>query len=175
MRGLSWTYLPTTVLAMADSCIGGKSSINVRSHKNLVGNFYPPQRILVDLDFVTSLDREMAMGGLFEAAKICFAFGPDKFDDYLALAPEDARTPAKIGPLVDLALRTKKWFIEIDEFDQAERLSAQFRPYLRTFIEAATHFAVSHGVAVGLGMAIACAFASQDGQLSAKGQPGSTD
>ena len=47
MRGVGWTFLPTTLLAMVDSCIGGKSSINVGKFKNLVGSFYPPQAVVV--------------------------------------------------------------------------------------------------------------------------------
>lgn len=159
MRGVSWTYLPTTVLAMVDSCIGGKSSINVGSYKNLVGNFYPPQKVLVDPQFVSTLNLEMMLGGLFEAAKICYAFGAEKFDAYLALAPEIARTPAAVEPIVDLALRTKKWFIETDEFDRNERLLLNFGHTFGHAIESATHFGVSHGVGVGMGMALACAYA----------------
>jgi 3-dehydroquinate synthase len=48
MRGLTWSYVPTTVLAMVDSCIGGKSSINVGPYKNLAGTFHPPQHIYVE-------------------------------------------------------------------------------------------------------------------------------
>jgi 3-dehydroquinate synthase len=170
MRGLPWIYLPTTVLAMADSCIGGKSSINVLGHKNLVGNFYPPQKILIDLDFVTTLDTEMIVGGLFEAAKICFAHGGEKFDAYLALAPEAARTPEQMGPLVDLALRTKKWFIEVDEFDQKERLLLNFGHTFGHAAEAVTDFGVSHGIGVGLGMLVACVYARQQSLLDAAGE-----
>jgi 3-dehydroquinate synthase len=169
MRGLSWTYLPTTVLAMADSCIGGKSSINVRSYKNLVGNFYPPQKIVVDPEFVTTLGLEMTLGGLFEAGKICYAFGAEKFDAYLALAPEIARTPAAVEPIVEFALRTKKWFIEIDEFDRKERLLLNFGHTFGHAIESATHFGVSHGVGVGIGMAIACAYARTMTAFTPKG------
>jgi 3-dehydroquinate synthase len=48
MRGLNWTYIPTTTMSMMDSCIGGKSSINIDNYKNIIGNFYPPSTILID-------------------------------------------------------------------------------------------------------------------------------
>lgn len=169
MRGIEWTYLPTTVLAMADSCLGGKSSINVRSYKNLVGNFYPPQSVVIDPEFVTTLGLEMTLGGLFEAGKICYAFGPEKFDAYLDLAPETARTPSTVEPIVDLSLRTKKWFIETDEFDRKERLLLNFGHTFGHAIESATEYGVSHGVAVGLGMAIACAHARTAGRFTPAG------
>ncbi len=169
MRGLPWTYLPTTVLGMVDSCIGGKSSINVLGHKNLAGNFYPPRRILIDTGFVSTLSVEMAVGGLFEAAKICYAYSGERFESYLALSPETARTPEAVQPVVSLALRTKKWFIETDEFDQNERLLLNFGHTFGHAAEAATDFGISHGVAVGLGMLIACRFAEHQQLLSQTG------
>lgn len=170
MRGLSWTYMPSTVLAMDDSCIGGKSSINVLGYKNLVGNFHPPRDIAIDMELVTTLDREMVVGGLFEAAKICFAFGAERFRDYLALAPVTAQTPAALMPIVSLSLRTKKWFIEIDEFDQKERLLLNFGHTFGHAIEGATDFGVSHGIAVGVGMLAACRFAEGHSAFSESGR-----
>ena len=170
MRGLGWTYMPTTVLAMVDSCIGGKSSINARGYKNLVGNFYPPSEIIIDLNFVTTLDREMIVGGLFESGKICFARGLPCFEDYLQLRPETAAAPADFAAIVKLSLLTKKWFIEIDEFDRKERLLLNFGHTFGHAIEAATDFAVSHGIAVGAGMLCACAFTEVQGTLAPEGK-----
>jgi len=169
MRGVSWTYLPTTVLSMADSCIGGKSSINVLGFKNLVGNFFPPRDIVIDLEFITTLDRGMIVGGLFEAAKICYAHSSERFAAYLAAEPSGSVTPDQIRPIVSLALLTKKWFIETDEFDQKERLLLNFGHTFGHAIEAASNFTVSHGVAVGAGMLIACEFARQTVELSEAG------
>jgi 3-dehydroquinate synthase len=169
MRGVSWTYLPTTVLSMADSCIGGKSSINVLGFKNLVGNFFPPRDIVIDLEFITTLDREMIVGGLFEAAKICYAHSAERFSGYLAAEPSGSVTPDQIEPIVSLALQTKKWFIETDEFDQKERLLLNFGHTFGHAIEAASNFSVSHGVAVGAGMLIACEFARQIIEMSEAG------
>jgi 3-dehydroquinate synthase len=169
MRGLPWTYLPTTVLGMVDSCIGGKSSINVLGYKNLAGNFYPPKRIVVDPDFVRSLNAEMITGGLLEAAKICYAYGIDKFETYLTQVPRQSNTPEAIQPIVSLALGTKKWFIETDEFDQNERLLLNFGHTFGHAAESATDFGISHGIAVGLGMLIACEFARRRQLLPAGG------
>ena len=58
MRGVSWHYLPTTLLGMVDSCIGGKSSINIRGKKNLVGTYFPPLSILIDPNFIKTLKSE---------------------------------------------------------------------------------------------------------------------
>lgn len=169
MRGIRWTYMPTTLLSMADSCIGGKSSINVLGYKNLVGNFYPPREVLIDVDFVVSLDAEKVVGGLFEAAKICYARGYQDFQAYLSDGPAARMSTANVQAVIVRALKTKKWFIETDEFDQKERLLLNFGHTFGHAIEAGTNFGVSHGIAVGIGMIVAVEFAKKRGWLS---QPG---
>jgi 3-dehydroquinate synthase len=86
MRGVDWIYYPTTLLGMSDSCIGGKSSINAGVIKNLVGNIYPPQEIVIDTDFIQTLGAVDVNAGLTEAVKICFCKGPNEFNEYLKLA-----------------------------------------------------------------------------------------
>lgn len=170
MRGIPWTYMPTTLLGMADSCIGGKSSINVAGYKNLIGNFYPPGRVLIDTDFSSSLSEEQIVGGLFEAGKICYARGPAEFNDYLACQPAPRMTADQIHKVVSGALRAKKWFIEVDEFDQKERLLLNFGHTFGHALEAGTDFGVTHGIAVGFGMIVAARFSSQRTRLSAVGE-----
>ena len=170
MRGLSWTYLPTTVLSMADSCIGGKSSINVMGYKNLIGNFYPPKDIYIDLSFIKTLDEEMIVGGLFEAAKIAYAKDPSVFGTYTDLKPSADASVAQMQKIVGLALSTKKWFIEIDEFDQKERLLLNFGHTFGHAIEASTNFEVHHGIGVGVGMLIAAVYAKLTGSLTRAGE-----
>ncbi|MDH7639927.1 3-dehydroquinate synthase [Sphingomonas oryzagri] len=152
MRGIDWVYVPTTLLSMADSCIGGKSSINVGRFKNIVGTFHPPVTVQVDATLTDKLSAEQKAEGLCEAAKICLCHGPDRFADYLALAPSAMSGAATLERVSELTLRTKTWFIEIDEFDRAERLLLNFGHTFGHAIEAASDFAVSHGLAVGLGM-----------------------
>ena len=169
MRGLSWTYMPTTVLAMVDSCIGGKSSINVGSHKNLVGNFHPPTSVIIDTEYVATLSPEMVVGGLYEAAKICFARDYSQFENYLGFQHSYPLHPDSTVNLISFVLRTKKWFIEVDEFDQKERLLLNFGHTFGHAIEGGTGFGVSHGIAVGVGMLAACHFSRQLGGLTSLG------
>ena len=169
MRGLSWTFLPTTVLSMVDSCIGGKSSINVLGYKNLIGNFYPPQDIYIELSFTKTLDDDMIVGGLFEAAKICYAKDETAFKAYTDLTPSSRPSLQQMQAIIGLALKTKKWFIEIDEFDRKERLLLNFGHTFGHAIEAATNFEVHHGIGVGVGMLIAAEYARVNGALNAQG------
>ncbi|KSB88851.1 3-dehydroquinate synthase [Caulobacter vibrioides] len=152
MRGMPWIYMPTTLLGMADSCIGGKSSINVGRYKNLVGTFYPPGQISIDPELAATLSVEQRVAGLAEAAKIAYCRGEDAFSQYMAMGPTVHSETAALTEAVQLSLGSKKWFIEVDEFDRGERLLLNFGHTFGHAIEAASHFRISHGVAVAVGM-----------------------
>jgi 3-dehydroquinate synthase len=169
MRGIPWTYMPTTLLGMADSCIGGKSSINMLGYKNLVGNFYPPENVLIDMAFIKTLNQEQVVGGLFEAAKICYARGYTQFLDYLKESPAYPMELDNAQRVISRALQTKKWFIETDEFDQNERLLLNFGHTFGHAIEAGCDFGISHGIAVGIGMVVAVEYAKKAKMLSPVG------
>jgi len=161
MRGASWSYVPTTILSMVDSCIGGKSSINVGPYKNLVGTFHPPKAVFVDPAFALTLPLDQQASGIIEAAKICFCRSPASFQAYLSSNPHPGMSTAALTLLVSQSLEAKKWFIEIDEFDRKERLLLNFGHTFGHAIESASHYGVSHGIAVGLGMLCALNFARQ--------------
>jgi 3-dehydroquinate synthase len=163
MRGLQWSYVPTTVLAMVDSCIGGKSSINVGPYKNLVGTFHPPLRVLIDPALAQTLPDDQRASGLIEAAKICFCRGEESFARHVSYGPSVGMSTEALERVIVNSLQSKKWFIEIDEFDKKERLLLNFGHTFGHAIEGATHFAVSHGIAVGLGILCAIEFERQRG------------
>lgn len=157
MRGVPWVYVPTTAMAMLDSCIGGKSSINAGGIKNLVGNIYPPKAVLVDVDFARTLSVEAQVSGLSEAVKICFTAGSNAFADFVNFnfGPDDLRDDSHHEEAVRLirhVLGCKRWFIEIDEFDVEERLLLNFGHTFGHALESATNFAIPHGIAVSFGM-----------------------
>ncbi len=163
MRGLKWSYVPTTVLAMVDSCIGGKSSINVGSYKNLVGTFHPPQHIYIDPTLAETLPREQFASGLIEAAKICFCRGPESFTRYLSHSPSSSMNASALEEVILESLLAKKHFIEIDEFDQNERLLLNFGHTFGHAIEGASHYEIPHGIAVGIGILCSLAYQRQRG------------
>ena len=163
MRGLQWSYVPTTVLAMVDSCIGGKSSINVGPYKNLVGTFHPPTRVLIDPSLAQTLPEDQRASGLIEAAKICFCRGEEAFARHVACGPSVAMSTEALEKVIVNSLHSKKWFIEIDEFDKKERLLLNFGHTFGHAMEGATHFAISHGIAVGLGILCAIEFERRRG------------
>ncbi|MCC6441352.1 MAG: 3-dehydroquinate synthase [Rhodanobacteraceae bacterium] len=165
MRGIGWDYVPTTLLGMVDSCIGGKSSINVGTYKNIAGNFYPPDAVWVDTQFCSTLSPAQMVEGLCEAVKICYASTNDAFDQYLALAASGnlLRDQAMVARIIGLTLATKKVFIEADEFDNGIRLLLNFGHTFGHALEGASGYRISHGVAVGLGMLASLSFSEAQG------------
>ena len=158
MRGVAWSYVPTTVLAMVDSCIGGKSSINVGPYKNLVGTFHPPQRIYIDPALAETLPRDQFASGLIEAAKICFCRGSECFERYLSHNPSITMSTEALEGVILESLHAKKHFIEIDEFDKKERLLLNFGHTFGHALEGASHYGIPHGIGVGLGILCSLAF-----------------
>jgi len=164
MRGIPWSYVPTTLLGMADSCLGGKSSINVGPYKNLIGNFHPPSRIEILPAFARSLPAVEFAGGLAEAAKIAFCRGASSFADYERLVEPVLGghwQERQLAELLHATLAVKQWFIETDEFDQAERRLLNFGHTWGHALESATSFAIPHGLAVAIGMLAAIRFTHQ--------------
>ena len=164
MRGIGWSYVPTTLLGMADSCLGGKSSINVGPYKNLIGNFHPPREIEILPAFVRTLPPSELAGGAAEAAKIAFCRGPAFFATYERLVDPLLAGEWQEHQLADLlyaTLQVKQWFIEIDEFDQAERRLLNFGHTWGHALESATSFAIPHGLAVAVGMMASICFVDE--------------
>jgi 3-dehydroquinate synthase len=155
MRGVSWSYAPTTLTGILDSCLGGKSSINVRGTKNLVGNIYPPNQILIDPTFIQTLAIESVVSGLAEGVKISFAKGTVEFERFLESRASQLNSSEDFETLIFETLKNKKWFIEVDEYDKAERQLLNFGHSFGHAIETAVDFQIQHGTAVALGMVAA--------------------
>jgi 3-dehydroquinate synthase len=163
MRGIKWSFVPTTLMSMLDSCVGGKSSINVNGAKNLVGNIYPPNKVYVDSNFTSGLSEMAVASGLCEAIKICFAAGSIYFEKFLELQKECLRFDSLEGEkLFEHVLSCKKIFVEKDEFDQRERQLLNFGHTFGHALESAMGFEIAHGVAIGVGIIAALEFQKDD-------------
>jgi 3-dehydroquinate synthase len=154
MRGVDWTYAPTTLAAMGDSCIGGKSSINTSAVKNLIGNFYPPREVIINVSFTSSLPEIEVLAGLSEIIKICYARSFSNFEQCTRLlkAWELTKCEEHLLSVVKLSLESKKYFVEKDEFDRGIRKHLNFGHSFGHAIESTTNYKIPHGVAVMLGM-----------------------
>jgi len=165
-RGLDWTFYPTTLLAQADSCIGSKSSINVGAIKNLLGTFTPPKEVFIDPSVLKTLGPTEIRSGLGEMLKIHIIDGPASFSKISAQYGKMLEDSSTLLEFVFSSLEIKKRFIEQDELDQGIRNVLNYGHSFGHAIEAATDFAIPHGIAVTLGMDMANFVALRKGRLS---------
>ena len=155
LRGVDWSFVPTTLLAQADSCIGSKSSINAAGTKNLLGTFHPPREILLDVRFVETLDAVDVRSGIGEMLKVHAIEGRAAFDEIAEAYDRLLSEPDTLQRYVRRSLEIKRHYIEEDEFDRGIRNVFNYGHSFGHALEAATDYAVPHGVAVTLGMDMA--------------------
>lgn len=155
LRGITWKFVPTTLLAQADSCIGSKSSINLGAAKNILGTFNPPDEIIVDAGFLDTLDSTEIRSGIGEIIKVHAIDGRAAFDRLASEFGKLTTDRAVLSRFIADSLAIKKRFIEIDEFDRGVRNVFNYGHSFGHAIEAATNFGVPHGIAVTMGMAMA--------------------
>ena len=155
LRGVSWQFYPTTLLAQADSCIGSKSSINSGAAKNILGTFTPPSEIHLATRFLDTLDERDVRSGVGEMIKVHVIDGPASFDAIAADYENLFSNRAIMVRYIRRALEIKKGYIERDEFDQGPRNIFNYGHSFGHAIEAATGFAIPHGIAVTIGMDMA--------------------
>lgn len=155
-RGIHWIFIPTTLLASCDSCIGGKTSLNYKKYKNLLGTFYPPDEIHICSSFFKSLTDCDYKSGLGEVIKFNIMTGEEGLhnieNNIDALLSRQENT---VNRFVETSLLYKKGFIEIDEFDKGERIKLNFAHTFGHAIEAITEYSIPHGTAVAIGMIMA--------------------
>lgn len=155
LRGMPWVFVPTTLLAQADSCIGSKSSINLGKTKNILGTFNPPNQIHVCAGFLDTLEDKDIRSGIGEILKVHAIDSAAVFDQLAADYDMLSSNRSLLLAYVRKALLIKQRFIEIDEFDRGIRNIFNYGHSFGHAIEAATDFAVPHGIAVTLGMDMA--------------------
>ena len=165
-RGVQWVFYPTTLLAQCDSCIGSKSSINIGKYKNQLGTFYPPQEIIIDLQFLKTLSEEDIYSGVGEAIKVHY-LDPNMSHDLLFDKYTDLYSAKGVmTEIIKNSLLIKKNIIEIDEFDTDYRNIMNYGHTFGHALEACTDYSIPHGICVSIGMSIANHVSHQMGLLS---------
>lgn len=166
-RGIKWIFVPTTLLAQVDSCIGAKTSLNFSQYKNLVGSFYPPHEIYLYPGFLNTLTREDFYSGVGEMTKLHLMAGKETIHRFIEqLHFIDKHDEAVLLECIHRCLCIKKDYIEDDEFDTGKRNLLNYGHCFGHAIESSTHFEVPHGQAVVLGMILANRIATQKQLLS---------
>ena len=165
LRGTPFVQIPTTLLAQVDSSVGGKTGVNHPRGKNLIGAFYQPRAVIIDVALLTSLPRRELLAGLAEVIKygiiedpLLFSRLEEKLDRVLAL---DRRLLTEV---IATSCAIKARVIEKDEREDDRRAVLNFGHTVGHALEAATHYQkFLHGEAVAIGMAKAAAIAYQQG------------
>jgi 3-dehydroquinate synthase len=154
-RGVDWIFFPTTLLAQADSCIGGKVSINFKNFKNQLGFFNPPQSIFIDLFFLKTLSKKDIYSGIGEmmhyflvSSKKDHNFYKNNIDEILKINKN------KLKQTIFKTLIIKKKYIELDEFDKKIRLLLNYGHTFGHALESVSNYSIPHGIAVSHGMNI---------------------
>jgi 3-dehydroquinate synthase len=166
-RGVAWTYVPTTLLSMCDSCIGAKCAINLGPFKNQLGGFHSPSQVLVHLPFVDTLAEADVASGYGEIIKLSLTGSPDNFRALSEAVSDGALRNARLSELVHRSLRVKQGVIEADEYERDLRRILNYGHTFGHTLEALTDHAIPHGAAVAWGVDLANAVARDRGLLAA--------
>lgn len=146
MRGIRWVNIPTTLLSIVDSSMGGKTGINTSLSKNAIGSFWFPEFVIIDSSFIKTLSKRKISSGFAEIIKYGLLSDEIILDELEELEPD-------VGQLINLSIVIKKGFIEKDPFDKKERMFLNLGHTLGHAVERFHDYQnISHGEAVSLGI-----------------------
>ena len=143
MRGISYVAIPTSLLSMVDSSVGGKTAIDLDEGKNLLGTFYQPDAVYINLDYIKTLPSREITSGLGEIMK--YVFLSDK------ITPSDFEN-INYENLIVKSLEIKKEIVERDEKESGDRMLLNFGHTVGHAIEKLSSYTLSHGECVIKGM-----------------------
>jgi len=172
LRGVDIVHVPTTLLAMVDAAVGGKTGINTDAGKNLVGAFHQPLAVLVDLATLETLPRNEIVAGMAEIVKAGFIADPVILD-MIEADPEAALDPAGgvLPELIRRAVAVKAEVVAADEKESALREILNYGHTLAHAIERRERYQWRHGAAVSVGLV----FAAELGRLAGRLDDGTAD
>jgi len=158
LRGVPIVQIPTTLLAMVDSSIGGKTAIDLPSGKNLAGAFHRPRLVVIDTSLLDTLPPEVFSEGMAEIIKYGCVFDDEMFDD------TSNREIENLKGIIRRCVQIKSDIVSRDEFDRGERMLLNFGHTFGHAVEKVAGYAdITHGEAVAIGMVAAARFGEQTG------------
>ncbi len=159
MRGAPVELVPTTLLAMTDAAIGGKTGIDFGSYKNSVGSFYPAKKIHISINALETLEEKEFHSGLAEVFKTAMLYNPELFNLFVEKKDKiTSRSPDSLSQIVKLCVKAKASVVEKDVYEKGERAFLNLGHTFGHALESTAGFGkVSHGDAVawGIGRALA--------------------
>jgi len=153
-RGVKWIFVPTTFLAMTDSCIGSKTSLNYNKYKNLMGTFYPPNVIYINTNFLDTLKELDFYSGIGETIKFQLMKEdyPKNFHKVLETITLIIDKPDSRLSIINDNMNIKLSYIKGDEFDLGRRNLLNYGHCFGHSLETSSNYYIPHGIAVNIGM-----------------------
>lgn len=158
LRGIRFVQIPTTLLAAVDSSVGGKTAIDLPAGKNLAGAFCQPSLVLCDTDTLHSLPQDVFRDGCAEVIKYGILYDPALFAHL-----EENGLSFDREAVITRCVELKRDVVMEDEFDTGKRMKLNLGHTIGHGVEAKSHFGISHGKAVAIGMAIVTRSAVKSG------------
>jgi 3-dehydroquinate synthase len=167
MRGIELVQIPTTVLAQVDASVGGKTGVNLKAGKNLIGTFHQPRVVLIDPQVLSSLPEREYRAGLYEALKCGVIGNPELFREFEENRERILkRDPTTVERLIAESVRLKAQVVSLDEKENGLRRVLNFGHTIGHALEAETGYRMLlHGEAVAWGMVAAARIAASIGKL----------
>lgn len=168
LRGITYIQIPTTLLAMVDSSVGGKTGVNTSFGKNLIGAYWQPQAVIADLDCLETLPRRHIINGLVEALKIFLTHDASDFQSFAShLKRLLAVDKGSLKRFITRAVNIKAEVVACDEQEKTgERMLLNFGHTIGHALEQLSQYRILHGFAVGLGILVEAKIAEQLGLLA---------
>ena len=155
-RGIKWTFIPTTLLAQADSCVGSKTSLNFGEYKNILGTFYPPHLIHICSNFLRSLSESEINSGIGEIIKFMLLDDTKNINfNFIEETVTRAHSTGNFNEAIRQSLSVKRSYIKQDEFDTGKRNLFNYGHCFGHALEYSSKYRVPHGIAVIYGMIFA--------------------
>lgn len=148
MRGIRYVACPTSLLAMIDSSVGGKTGVDFLGSKNMVGSFYQPSLVICDTDCLKTLPEREIKNGMGEAVKYAVLTGDEEM-------LSDCLSADKVEAFIGKCVTAKKEIVEADEKDKGVRALLNLGHTFGHAIEKLSRFKIAHGVAVAMGIRVA--------------------
>jgi 3-dehydroquinate synthase len=164
-RGIAFNYVPTTLLSMADSCIGAKCGINLGNAKNQLGFFHAPKTVTIWPGFLATLPEADIRSGFGEIVKLAIIAGDEAFDSIQERLDATGFALDGIENVIHRSLLVKQRIIEIDEYESGLRKTLNYGHTFGHALEGLTKHEVPHGLAVAWGMSVANFVAFKSGFL----------
>ena len=161
MRGIDLVALPTSLLAMVDSSVGGKVGIDLPEGKNLLGSFLRPRLVAAELDWLETLPGRELSWGLAEVIKMGLLSGGRYFEDLDGVGAARFGDPDALRALILASVRFKAQVVAEDELEAGRRAILNYGHTIGHALEAATGYALPHGEAVAAGMVAAAHLARE--------------